>query len=426
MKKKLVLWVNKGSEETLEKILVTLELKADTNKVIRTVFAKEDATEELFLSLLKKWQKGEEIELPEQKLVEELELSASLSFLPEELESKDSDLLQRTQMEWIFIVLSTKLYKNYQLELEEIQEKVDGLEKYTKKAWDEMKTFWSKVQEQTREDNLFKEHSQVLKAQTNKIFEQLKTLRSAEDAAFEVESTENATKINESLVPIEKLIAENGGDFRNNFNKLKAVQDEFKKLKFTRNTRSKLWDRIDKAFKLIKEKRSPNVDNSANVRLNNRVGGLKKAIDKMQSSIDRDQRELDTQKSRLSSSNVGQLETQLREVKAKLINERITSKTRKLDDMHKTLGELETKLEKIEARQNKEKKAAEAAKEKAAAALEKVKVTEEEKPTEKPTEEVEETKVEEAEVVTEAPKEENDVIPATNTEDTATKEEEEK
>jgi TolA-binding protein len=90
----------------------------------------------------------------------------------------------------------------------------------------------------------------------------------------------------------------------------------------------------------------------------------------MQTSINRDQKELDIQERKLNDSNVGQLETQLREVKAKLIKERITSKTRKLDDMHKTLKELNTRLEKIVAKQAKEEKARaekEAAAKKAAA-----------------------------------------------------------
>jgi uncharacterized protein YoxC len=54
-----------------------------------------------------------------------------------------------------------------------------------------------------------------------------------------------------------------------------------------------------------------------------------------------------------------QLESQLREVRAKLIQERIDSKQVKLDDMLQTLKELETRVQKNTARAEKaDKKAA--------------------------------------------------------------------
>ncbi len=354
MKKKLVLWVNKGSGESLEKVLVALELKPNTNKVLRNVIAQEFSTEELALKLLTKWRKGEAVELPENTVVEEFDLSASVPLLSEELVANDLELVQRTQTEWIFIVLSTKLYKSYKAELDEIQEGIDALEKYSKKAWEGMKNFWSKVQEQIKEHNLFKEHSHALKTQTNGLFDQLKKLRVAEDAAFESESVENANSVIEKLEPIEKAATEEGSDFKKLFNQLKSVQDHFKSLKLTRTSRSKLWDRIDKAFKVIKEKRSPGSSTSTDIRLVRRIDGLKNAINKMATSIARDQKELDMQEQKLNASDVGELETQLREVKAKLIKERITSKSKKIEDMHKTLAELETRLKKMEARQAKE------------------------------------------------------------------------
>ncbi len=371
-KSRLVLWANKGSEETgIEKSLITLELQPENNRIVRNILSAEDSTEDLALALITKWKKGETIEIPTPATQEEIELSASLTLVPEPYEAIDTDLVLRTQTEWIFIVLSTKLYQSYQNELEELKEQINKLEKYSKSNWDAMKNFWSKVQNQIKEHNLFREHSQALKSEVNHLFDFLKNLRSAEDAAFETESAKNVADFLEILEPIEKAIDEEGTDLQKLFNKLKKVQNDFKKIKITRSSRTELWERIDKAFKAIKEKRSPgSSNNSADKRLSRRIEGLESAINKMQTSINRDQKELDIQERKLNDSNVGQLETQLREVKAKLIKERITSKTRKLDDMHKTLKELNTRLEKIVAKQAKEEKARaekEAAAKKAAA-----------------------------------------------------------
>lgn len=354
---KLVLWAKRSSEETTtEKVLLTLELFPEDNKIIRKTVPSSAATEDLALQLITKWKKGEEVALPESTLTDEMALSASIQFVPDLYEAEDKELVLRTQTEWIFIVLSTKLYHSYQHELNEMKEKIDTLEKYSKESWENMKGFWSKVQSQIKEHNLFREHAQALKGEVNHLFEFLKSLRSAEDAAFESESAKNVADFLALLTPIEQAIEAEGADFQKLFNKLKQLQNDFKKIKITRASRTELWERLDKAFKVLKEKRSPDSvsNNSADTRLSRRIEGLQSAIAKMSTSIGRDQRELDIQEDKLSSTNVGQLETQLREVKAKLIKERISSKTKKLDDMKKTMEELKTRLAKMTARREQE------------------------------------------------------------------------
>ena len=63
----------------------------------------------------------------------------------------------------------------------------------------------------------------------------------------------------------------------------------------------------------------------------------------MQRSINKDQKELSIQTKRLNASDLSQLENQLREVRAKLIRERIASKSEKLKAMNKTLEDLNKK-----------------------------------------------------------------------------------
>ena len=78
--------------------------------------------------------------------------------------------------------------------------------------------------------------------------------------------------------------------------------------------------------------------------MNRRIEGLKNAIAKMNQSISRDNKELTTLLDKVNSSNTGQIETQLSELRAKIIKDRINSKNDKLVDMNQTLTDLENKL----------------------------------------------------------------------------------
>jgi uncharacterized coiled-coil protein SlyX len=103
----------------------------------------------------------------------------------------------------------------------------------------------------------------------------------------------------------------------------------------------------------VKERRfgSGNAQNansgSIETRLERRIEGLKQAIQKMDSSVSRDQKDYDFLFKKLSNSNATQLETQLSEVRAKMIHERLESKNLKLADMNKTLADLESRLAKV-------------------------------------------------------------------------------
>lgn len=409
MKTKLVLWGTKGTEENAPKVLIALELNPETNKVKSWFFEGEQASEDFSKALMDQWRKGEAVAFPEGVEAQERPLSASTGLVPEDIITDKAELLARTQTEWIFIVLSTKLYKNYQVELEELQEEVDALKSYSKDMWDRMKDFWAKVQMQVSEQNLFREHTNTLRSRTNELFAQLKKMRSQEDAKFESEATGNYNKLLAILEPIEELIEKEGADLQKAFDKLKTLQQNFKNSKLTRTLRSKLWDRIDAAFKTVKTKRSPN--SSPEGRLARRIDGLKGAIDKMEKSIGRDKTELATQNDKINSGDVSQLETQLREVRAKLIRERIDSKTKKLEDMYATMKDLETKNARNLARKLREDAAAAEKKAKeakaAAEALEKkVATPKEPAKEERPEIKTEVVKEEAPEIKTEIVKEE--------------------
>ena len=354
MKTKLVLW---GTNEKDEKILVALELRSQDNKVDIWTFPETIATEEFGVQLLNDWRNGKEVPFPDGSTHIDRELTISDSLLPENIKVERGDIIQRAQTEWHFIVLSSKLNELYQSELGEFKSKVDELTNFDNDVWTSLKDFWNKVQVQVRDKNLLREHVNSLRDNTNSLFSRLKVLRSALDEAFQKTSTESYNGFMNKLNDLEERISKDQ-QLHSLFEELKKLQNNFRDTKLTRDHRSKVWERLDKSFKAIKEKRyGPEAGNESSPveRLNRRYKGLVNAIEKMERSIHRDREDLNFQGRKIEDTD-GQLEAQIRQAKIKMIEERIRSKEEKLGEMNTTRKELDGKMEQLK---EKEKKIAE-------------------------------------------------------------------
>ena len=370
MRTKLILW---GKTENNEKVLVAIELVEDENLVRTYVFNEEDATEEFYNLLLNKWRNDMEVEFPENYKTYNIPLTASEDIVPEGITVEKPDLISRAKTEWHFVVLSKKFYDLYKEELEEIKEKIAGLSDFSAETWDELKQFWSKIQTHIKEKDLFRNHIESLKKKTDSLFDKLKELRAKSDRELREKSQKFYDEFNKQLDKIDEKI-EKGLGLQPIFEELKELQAKFKTITFDRDHRRKLWNRIDKEFKKVKEKRfgSASGDRSPLARLERRLAGLLGAIEKMSKSIDRDKRELDNLRNKIDDSE-GQLEAELRKAKLIMIEERIASKSEKFQDMLKTKEMLENKIAKEKKKIEERKKFEEAKKEAEAKIKEKVK-----------------------------------------------------
>lgn len=342
MKTKLVLW---GTNAQDERVLIALELLAEENKVNIYTFPEEVATENFSEQLMNVWRDGGEVPFPENFSKIETELSVSESLLPEDLKVERGDLIHRAQTEWHFVVLSSKLHDAYESELDELRDRMSKFEKFDQQTWDELKSFWNKVQGQVREKNLFREHANLLRDHTNELFARMKELRNKLDEEFHKHSKGNLDTFMNSLEAIEKKISD-GLRLQAIFEDLKGIQRKFRDAKLTRDHRSKIWERLDAAFKTVKEKRFGSSGDSRSPvdRLKRRYDGLISAIQKMERSINRDREDLHFQDRKIATTD-GQLEAQIRKAKILMIEERIRSKEEKLNEMRNTQKELERRLE---------------------------------------------------------------------------------
>ncbi len=343
MKTNLVVW---GENAQKEKVLILLNLLPEENKVIINSIPEGLVTDELERKLMDEWRLGTPVDLPDGVLKIEKVLSVSNSILPDELTTERTDIIQRAQTQWHFVVLSSKLNSAYQAELADLQEKVKNLKSFSQDYWDDLKSFWQKVQEQVRDKNLFAEHAAILRESTNQLFTSLKDLKSSFEDEVEKASSDILKEFNASIEAIENKINE-GSRLQNIFDELKAIQNSFKNLRFIREHRSEAWEKLDGAFKLLKEKKYGNHpvtgEGSPMVRIQRRYDGLISAVDKMQTSIDRDKAELDFHAQKANGSE-RQLEALVSQAKLAMIQDRISSKEEKLAEMLKTKHELESRM----------------------------------------------------------------------------------
>ncbi|MFN7118676.1 MAG: hypothetical protein ACK4TA_17895 [Saprospiraceae bacterium] len=343
MKPRLVLWGNNAQNE---RVLIALELRPEDNKVNIFTFPENIVTEEFHQKMMDEWRDGKPLDFPEGYATMERELTVTESLLPEEFKVERGDVVQRAQTEWHFMVLSTKLNESYNAELGALKDRVEKLESYDNDLWDELKNFWDKVQGQVRDRNLLKSHSDNLRDSINHLFDHLKKLRSRLDEEFDRVSKDNYDKFLNAIAAVEKKISD-GLRLAPIFDELKEMQRNFRDAKLSREHRSKVWEKLDAAFKAVKEKRfgpESGDDKSPLDRLNRRYEGLLAAIEKMQRSIQRDEEDLNFQNRKIEKTD-GQLEAQIRQAKIKMIEERIRSKEEKLHEMTTTRTELEQRME---------------------------------------------------------------------------------
>ena len=374
MRNRIAVW---GRDAQEKRVLITIELQVTDNIVRIETFPEKVVTDEVYSAFMNKWRKDEPAEeLPEPDRVIARELSVTESLLPDDLKAEQTDMIVRAQTEWHFHVLSEKLAQTYRSELAEIEDRIERAGTYSSDLWNQAKAFWQKVQSQLQDKTLLREQGNELRKRSDAVFARLKELRQEVNAQYEEESAKQKEKFAKLLQDIEGRISE-GTHLNKVFQELRDLQRKFHGVKFTKQDRDAVYNRIDAAFKAVKQGRGQGGSDDkggAQSRNEARYQGLLKAMERMEKSIGRDREDLKFENRRIQRTD-GQLEAQIRQAKIVMIESRIESKSEKLADMVKTKTMLEKRIEKDKKRAEKqarkaaERQAKEAAKAKIAAEM---------------------------------------------------------
>ena len=151
MRTRLVIW---GTNADDEKVLLGISLNVDDNKIEINIIPEKFCTEHFYNQMMSQWREGASLEMPSETVQRIIELTMSESILPEDLRVERTDVIQRAQMEWHFVVLSSKLYRNFKNDLEELSNKIKRLEVNDNDLWNELKQFWEHVQKHIYDKNL--------------------------------------------------------------------------------------------------------------------------------------------------------------------------------------------------------------------------------------------------------------------------------
>jgi DNA repair exonuclease SbcCD ATPase subunit len=351
----------KEEEQPEVKRLVALELRPNDDQYDVWIFDEANSSEENAQKLNSTWAKNKgkdkDVELPTDTAEHQAKpLRASEEFLFGGFQPEQKEIASRIVTEWLFICASHKAFLNYCSEIEELKQRITNLNSYDRTVFEELKTFSKRVQEQVQEKNIFKEQADKLKETIDLLFEDLKHLRAEQESSMNEDFKKAMAVITAKLDSLEEQLNSDKTNLTAHFNELKGAQVQMHELKLGRDNRKIIVERLDKLFNKNKELRfgdsagnpsSHKPTGSFGDHLAKRIEGLQKVIDNIQESIDRDLKENEYLEKRIQSGNATQMEAQLRQAKASLVQERVKSKQLKLDDMNTTMQDLQKQLAKI-------------------------------------------------------------------------------
>jgi hypothetical protein len=321
----------KGTTTDDREVILAYELKEEEFKVNLYVIPKKGMNQEAIETIEKRWMDKEEFEFPENTVHINPNLNAE-SILPDDIRSDEAGKIRNQQNEWAYQLLTAKLWESYLHELDELKNRAANLQHYDRQLFDDAKSFWERVLEHRKERDISQQRLDKIKDDINAIFEKLKTFRKTESAEFETASAKNRDEAFAKLEDIKKRAGANA-NFKTLLDEFKTLQTENRKNRYTKSDDQQLRKAFDSAFQFITSQRNHFFNDKTEMR----VKGLQEVIDKMESSLAKDRRDLEYMAKKADSSSIKSLELQLIKVKSNMLNETIASKEEKLKDIRNTL-----------------------------------------------------------------------------------------
>jgi uncharacterized coiled-coil DUF342 family protein len=325
--------------EKEEKILVTLELNTDNFNVDIQTVKGSDVNTELADTILKNWVDGADVSFPEETVKTSRSFTDE-SILPENIKIEGkTGAIRQLQNEWSYLLLSTKLFSQFIIEMEELKRKASELKSYSSELFEEAKSFWEKVLEYRKEREISQDKLNGIKEEINQVFDHLKVLKENMIKEKDAVSGKVKSEILEAIEVVKKKMEGKDVHFKSLMDELKEIQNGLRTTDVKRDVKNLLFDEIQNCFEFIKTKR----DEVLGGGVKNRVDGLSQVAEKMRKSLEMDLKDIEFNRKKLSTCNT-RLEEQLREAKINVLKDKIESKEAKLADIQATLDKLQQKM----------------------------------------------------------------------------------
>jgi DNA repair exonuclease SbcCD ATPase subunit len=320
-----------------QKVLIALELDKQDRALTTYLFPKQEVDKDLLEKIQGVWVEGEDVEIPKSVEQHVLPLTED-SIIPEDIRADNPAAFRAIQNDWAYTIFVEQFWKVYLDELAEIKEQARLAERYDRDLFEKTKSFWDRVLEQKKEQNIGQEKIDEIKNDVDLIFEKLKALRQSHAEARKEEEEKAYSSLNEQLQKAKEMV-EGGKPAPEVIPELKQLRSQLNKSGLRGSKRQEISDGIDACFDQLGKKKQQKVDG----KLQKRIDDLQAIIKKMERSIDRDKKELSFQEKRMDSSRTSDFELKLRETKMEMLKEQLKSKEDKLEDIRKTLSSLESK-----------------------------------------------------------------------------------
>jgi chromosome segregation ATPase len=333
----------KGVTKDEQGVILAYELKEDEFKVDLYIIPQKSLKPEQLEQLETTWVEGGAFDFPAEMVMVNPNLNAE-SILPDEYLSSETGKIRGKQNEWAYQLLTAKLWESYLHELDQLKNRAAELTQYDRQLFDDAKSFWERVLEHRKERDISQDRLDKIKDDVNSVFEKLKTFRKTETAEFEAASAKVRDEISAKLEALRGR-ADSNANFKVLLDELKALQQENRRNRYTKADDVLVKKIFDAAYQHINEQRNAFFTDKTS----SRIKGLTEVVQKMETSLNRDKRDLEYLNKKSNSNNINQLELQLLKVKGNMLNEAIASKEEKLKDIYATLE----KLQKQSSRGNK-------------------------------------------------------------------------
>lgn len=336
MQQHLVLWGFIGADK---KVLLAIYLVEEENQVRIHAFPKEIVDKDLQDQLFA-WKNGAPFNFPENDLIWIID-AYSDSILPRDIRVDKPEFIQRAQLAWGKLLMSSKLFKVCKEEIVFHKTLVSSTLEFKQEQWDKTQELWLKYSEMLKNQDIVWEQAELLKAEVNETFDFLKAHKKK---AYDKEKSQVKVISKKFLKEIDDLKTQliYPEEWPQIHEKLKALQAELKTSAIRYQEKKPLFEKIDEIYLALKSyKKTQNITHTKD-----RLENLRRILKGLDTSLEKDKESMSSQKEKLAHYTKGKNSGSEWGGLLQIIQNRIDEKEAKVADIKKTIQQLESKIPK--------------------------------------------------------------------------------